>query len=112
MTFKVAILQSRAENSNIKRNIATIICSMKDASKHGADILLLPECFITGYDLPMTYEKSISCEDEVIKKVCEAAKTHNIGVVLTSFTKGKVQPQNTAFVINKSGKILMKYSTQ
>ena len=110
MTFKVAILQSRAENSNIKRNIATIICSMKDASKHGADILLLPECFITGYDLPMTYEKSISCEDEVIKKVCEAAKTHNIGVVLTSFTKGKVQPQNTAFVINKSGEILMKYS--
>ena len=110
MTFKVAILQSRAENSNIKRNIATIICSMKDASKHGADILLLPECFITGYDLPMTYEKSISCEDEVIKKVCEAAKTHNIGVVLTSFTKGEVQPQNTAFVINKSGEILMKYS--
>ena len=110
MTFKVAILQSRAENSNIKRNIATIICSMKDASKHGADILLLPECFITGYDLPMTYEKSISCEDEVIKKVCEVAKTHNIGVVLTSFTKGKVQPQNTAFVINKSGEILMKYS--
>jgi len=83
---------------------------MKDASKHGADILLLPECFITGYNLPMTYEKSISCEDEVIKKVCEAAKTHNIGVVLTSFTKGKVQPQNTAFVINKSGEILMKYS--
>ena len=110
MIFKVAILQSRAENSNIKRNIATIICSMKDASKHGADILLLPECFITGYDLPMTYEKSISCADEVIKKVCEAAKTHNIGVVLTSFTKGEVQPQNTAFVINKSGEILMKYS--
>ncbi len=110
MIFKVAILQSRAENSNIKRNIDTIICSMKEAPKNGADILLLPECFITGYELPMTYEKSISCEDEVIKKVCEAAKTHNIGVVLTSFTKGKVQPQNTAFVINKSGEILMKYS--
>ena len=110
MTFKVAILQSRAENSNIKRNIATIICSIKDASKHGADILLLPECFITGYDLPMTYEKSISCEDEVIVKICEAAKTHCIGVVLTSFTKGKKRPQNTAFVISKYGEILMKYS--
>ena len=48
MTFNVAILQSRAENSNIKRNIATIIRSMDEASKKGADILLLPECFITG----------------------------------------------------------------
>lgn len=56
MVFKVAILQARAEYSNIKRNIDTIICSMKEASKNGADILLLPECFITGYELPMTYK--------------------------------------------------------
>jgi len=110
MIFKVAILQTRAELSNIKRNVNTIICSMKEASKNGADILLLPECFVTGYELPMTYEKSISCDDEVIMRICEVAKEQNIGVVLTSFTKGKTQPQNTAFVIDKSGEILMKYS--
>ena len=110
MIFKVAILQARAEISNIKRNIDTIICSMKEAAKNGADILLLPECFVTGYELPMTYEKSISCDDEVIMKICEVAKEHAIGVVLTTFTKGKRQPQNTAFVINRSGEILMKYS--
>ncbi|MBM0195871.1 carbon-nitrogen hydrolase family protein [Streptococcus suis] len=110
MIFKVAILQVRAEISNIKRNIDTIICSVKEAAKNGADILLLPECFVTGYELPMTYEKSISCDDEVIMKICEVAKEYDIGVVLTSFTKGKRQPQNTAFVINRSGEILMKYS--
>ncbi|WP_321537870.1 nitrilase-related carbon-nitrogen hydrolase, partial [Streptococcus suis] len=49
MIFKVAILQARAEISNIKRNIDTIICSVKEAAKNGADILLLPECFVTGY---------------------------------------------------------------
>ena len=83
---------------------------MNEASKNGADILLLPECFLTGYELPMTYEKSISCDDETIIKICDVAKELGIGIVLTSFTKGKTQPQNTAFVINKSGKILMKYS--
>lgn len=110
MIFKVAILQSRAENSNIKKNVDTIITSMEEAAKNGADILLLPECFVTGYELPMTYEKSIACDDEVIMQICEVAKAHSIGVVLTSFTKGKKQPQNTAFVINKVGKVLMKYS--
>ena len=110
MIFKVAILQTRAEFSNIERNIDTIISSMNEASKNGADILLLPECFITGYELPMTYEKSISCDDEAIMKICEVAKELGIGVVLTSFTKGKTQPQNTAFVISKTGEILMKYS--
>lgn len=58
----------------------------------------------------MTYENSISCDDEVIMKICEVAKAYDIGVVLTSFTKGKTQPQNTAFVIDKSGEILMTYS--
>ena len=60
MLFKVAILQKRATNAQIDKNIETIIETMKEAAKNNADILLLPECFITGYDLPMTYEKSIS----------------------------------------------------
>lgn len=33
-----------------------------------------------------------------------------MGVVLTAFTKGNKQPQNSVFVINKSGNVLMKYS--
>lgn len=110
MLFKVAILQKRAINAQIDINIETIIETMKEAAENNADILLLPECFITGYDLPMTYEKSISDDDVRIVQICEKAKEYNIGVVLTSFTKGKTQPQNSAFVINKSGEILMKYS--
>ena len=47
---------------------------MKEASENHADILLLPECFITGYDLPMSYEKSIADNDIKIAKICENAK--------------------------------------
>lgn len=110
MIFKVAVLQARSENANIRKNVDKIIMIMKEASKNGADILLLPECFVTGYDLPMTYEKSISRDDELIKNICEVAKEYSIGVVLTSFTKGESKPQNTAFVISKTGDVLMKYS--
>ena len=55
--FKVAILQKRVIHSQIDKNIESIIMSMKEASENHADILLLPECFITGYDLPTSYEK-------------------------------------------------------
>lgn len=110
MIFKVAILQKRAINAQIDKNVDSIIRAMKEAANNNADILLLPECFITGYDLPMTYEKSISDEDKSIVKICEVAREYQIGIVLTAFTKGKKQPQNTAFVIDKSGNILMKYS--
>lgn len=110
MNFKVAILQKRVENAKQNENVDVILKSMQEAAENKADILLLPECFITGYDLPMNYEKSISDDDENIKRICNSAKDNNIGVVLTSFTKGSKQPQNTAFVISKSGEILMKYS--
>ena len=110
MIFKTAILQARSENANIRKNVDTIINYMKEAAMNNADILLLPECFVTGYELPTTYEKCLSDNDEVIKSICKSAKETNIGVVLTSFTKGKKQPQNMAFVISKNGEILMKYS--
>lgn len=110
MIFKVAILQKRALNAQIDKNVESIIVAMKEASQNNADILLLPECFITGYDLPMTYDKSISDDDTSISKIRETAKEYQIGVVLTAFTKGDKQPQNAAFVINKSGEILLKYS--
>ena len=108
--FKVAILQKRAINAQIDKNIQSIITAMKEASGNNADILLLPECFITGYDLPMTYKKSIADDDERIAMICENAKKCQIGVVLTAFTQGDRYPQNSAFVIDKSGNILMKYS--
>ena len=108
--FKIAILQKRAINAQIYKNIESIIMAMKEAAENHADILLLPECFVTGYDLPMSYEKSIADDDIRIAIICENAKKYKIGVVLTAFTKGNKQPQNSAFVINKSGGILMKYS--
>lgn len=110
MIFKVAMLQKRAVKAQIDENVATIVSAMQEAAENGADIVLLPECFITGYDLPMSFEKSIVDDDESIKTICQVAAQYKIGVVLTSFTKGKKQPQNTAFVISKSGEILMKYS--
>lgn len=51
--FKVAILQKRAINVQIDKNIETIIMAMEVVSENHADILLLPECFITGYNLPI-----------------------------------------------------------
>lgn len=110
MEFKVAILQKRAKLGQIQENVADVIHAMQEASNNSADILLLPECYMTGYDLPMTYEKSIDDNSEEIDRICNAAESYHIGVVLTSFTKGKRQPQNMAIVINKYGQKLMQYA--
>ncbi len=108
MTFKVAVLQMRSVNREYERNIKTIIKYMSDAKQNGADILLLPECFITGYDLTIDNASAITEND--LAPLCENAKELNIGLVATALTQGKSNPHNSAFVISKDGKILMKYA--
>ena len=108
MTFRVAVLQMRSVNREYERNIKTIIKYMSDAKQNGVDILLLPECFITGYDLTIDNASAITEND--LAPLCENAKELNIGLVATALTQGKSNPQNSAFVISKDGKILMKYA--
>lgn len=108
MIFKVAVLQKRSENRAYEENIKTIIKYMTEAKKNDADVLLLPECFITGYDLTINNDSAVSESD--LDVLCDKAKELGVGLVATALTKGKVKPQNSAFVIGKNGEILLKYS--
>ena len=108
MIFKVAVLQMRSENRAYEDNIKVITRNMTEAKKNNADVLLLPECFMTGYDLTIDNDAAISEGD--LAALCDKAKELGIGLVATALTKGNVKPQNAAFVIGKHGEILMKYS--
>ena len=108
MTLRAAVLQMRSVDREYGENIKTIIKYMSEAKQNGADILLLPECFITGYDLTIGNDSAIT--EEALTPLCEMAGELNIGLVATALTKGKNDPQNSAFLIGKDGKILMKYA--
>ena len=108
MIFRAAVLQMRSVNREYESNIKTIIKNMAEAKQNGADILLLPECFITGYDLTIDNDSAITVD--ALASLCEKAGELGIGLVATALTKGKNNPQNSAFIIGKDGKILMKYA--
>jgi len=110
MQFKTAVLQMRSLSRAPEKNVNTIITNMELSARNNADILLLPECFITGYQLPIVNEDAVADQSELINGLCAAARKYHIGVVATAFTQGDTKPQNSAFVINKNGEILMKYS--
>ena len=108
MIFKVAILQKRSTNRSYNNNLKSVIGYMSEAKKNGADILLLPECYLTGYDLTITNNDAITEND--LSALIEAAKEIGIGVTATALTKGNKNPCNTAFIINKDGDIILKYN--
>ena len=108
MILKVAVLQMRSVDRTYDENIKTITDNMAKAKRSGADILLLPECFITGYDL--TIDNAHAIDEADLAPLCKKARDLGIGLVATAITKGCKSPQNSAFIIDKHGEILMKYS--
>ncbi|MGN0350913.1 MAG: carbon-nitrogen hydrolase family protein [Roseburia sp.] len=110
MKLKIAILQKKSLNRQYQKSTDIIIEKMEEAAENGADILLLPEVFLTGYELPMSNEEALPDNNPFLKQICDAAKRLRLGVVATALTKGQKKPQNSAYVVDKNGTILMKYS--
>ncbi len=108
--FRIGALQARSVHRDLGHNTKTGLTWMAEAAKQGADILLFPECFITGYDLPVANDDAIEDDDQYLRAFCQKAKELSMGAVITAFTKGRKKPQNSAFVVSKQGEILMKYS--
>lgn len=126
--LKIAIVQENRHPYDMKGNTEKGISIVKKAKELGADIVLFPECWITGYEFPQVNETleveeimkteafkewnelALDENSQYIKAFCNIAKELNIGVVITGYTKGVNRPQNSAFIIDKEGEILMKYS--
>ncbi len=94
MKFKVAVLQMKSLNRQYKENIEIVIGMMKKAAENRADILLLPEAFLTGYAMPIDNEEALSEQNSYLEQICVAASKLRVGVVVTALTKGQKKPRN------------------
>ena len=129
MKLKVAMVQYDANEPNIDFNTKVAMKYIKEAKKSGAVIVLFPECFLTAYCCPDIVEgllplgelendsefigwcnSAVTEEEEHVLQIRKLAKELQIGVVITAFTKGEKYPQNTAFIIDRNGDIILKYS--
>lgn len=126
--FTLAIVQAKRDPYDSSTNTEKGLDFVRKAKKLGADMVLFPECWITGYEfpdidngLPMddvvqlpSYKEwsTLALEDNstYIKAFCKIAEELHIGVVITGFTKGNTRPRNSAFVIDKNGEVIMKYN--
>ncbi len=109
MTFTVAVLQQPSLDRRLEESTQIVLRRMEEASSLGADMLLLPEAFLTGYVLPMTNQEALAEDSPFLRRICEGAKRLNLAVVATAITRGKEKPRNTAFVVNRQGENILRY---
>jgi len=109
-TLHVAVVQKRSKNQDFTANTQYALQILEEAAERKADIVLFPECFLTGYELPITNAEALPEDSHYIQAVCRKAKELQIGAVITALTRGSEKPRNTAFLIDRTGTILLQYA--
>ena len=126
-SFRIGIVQQKSTPFAVKQNTHSALQMIKEAASNRADLVLFPECFLTGYAFPEVDEtlpflvlqtspayqswkaQALSLTDDTFQTIRHAAKTHRIGVLITALTKGTERPHNTAMLIDKNGEIQFVY---
>jgi omega-amidase len=109
--LKVALAQINIELGQVRANLNKAAGFISRAAEQGADIILLPELWTTGYDLERSQVHAQMTRAEILPELARLALEHRmyiIGSLLTHDEEGHVS--NSAILIDSKGKSVGAYS--
>lgn len=124
--FNIALLQLNPTDS-MENNMLKGIEYCKKAKEMGADIAVFPEMWNTGYEMLFEGDlkdqdnipqekvdkwnsKAIENDNEFINEYINLAKYLKMAIAVTYLEKTEQKPKNTVVIIDRNGKIILKYS--
>ncbi|ASK62705.1 carbon-nitrogen hydrolase [Virgibacillus phasianinus] len=111
MKHTVAMIQLDIKYGDPKSNFTHASTQIEKAAIAGADIVLLPELWTTGYDLTRLDEIADNHARKSIAFLQEQARKHNVSLVGGSVAeKYEDGVRNTLLVIDEKGELVHKYS--
>ena len=103
----IAMLQRRPAAGPIGSVVADLKARMSEAAAASADILVLPETFLTGYgDTPRTRELAQDLDSPAIAEIRDHAARLSLGVVLSFPERAEGQIFNSAAMISATGEVV------
>jgi len=123
--FKAAAVQSSPVFLNVDATVDKSISIIKEAAGNGASLVAFPEVFIAGYPYwnwimtpvqgskwyEQLYVNSITVPGPEVDRICEAAKEHNIHIVIGVNERGQSfgELYNTNLIIDNKGNLVGKH---
>lgn len=113
MKLKIAFLQLMPL-LNIEDNMEKGIKACREAKANGADIVLFPEMWSSGYVFPHNREwleqNSISLDSKYVKRFSEISSELDMAIAITLLEKHEPKPRNTVCLFDRHGKLVYRYS--
>ena len=115
--IRIAIYQGGGLVGNkkaIKHNLNNLKKWSKLASKHSAQIIVLPELFLSGYNIRISDRESVALtQSQVLKKITPIAKKNKIAIVCpypeVEKDDQKKKYYDAMVLVSKKGKLLKNY---
>ena len=111
MEFTIALGQMDVKLGDPERNLGVVREMTAEAAKQGADMVVFPELWSTGYDLENAADYAAPVDEGIFAEVAALARQHSIhilGSCLSLLGPGKFG--NTAALFDPQGDILGSYS--
>lgn len=112
-TLKVALLQLLPEGS-IKKNQEKGMIACRKAKELGADIILFPEMWSTGYVIPENSQElnqlAISSTSEFVHSFGLLASELNVAIGITFLEQYSPSPRNTLCLFDRFGQKILTYA--
>lgn len=113
MKIKVAMLQILPTSSMHENMLKGIECCIK-AKEMGADIIVFPEMYSTGYQIPQDLELlnslAISKDSKFITTFQNLAKTLDVAIAITYLEAYDKAPRNSVILFDRFGNTVYNYA--
>ena len=106
---KIAMGQLLVEGAEPKRNLKRAKDMISTASKRGADLIVLPETIDFAWTHPSLQKEALPIPGDFSNFFVNLAKKNNIHICVGLTEKVKDSFFNTALLINRVGKIILKH---
>jgi predicted amidohydrolase len=105
---RVAVAQLRIDEGAFEVNLARACAALGEAAANGADILVLPECALTGYRYASrdeAYAAAITRDDTRLLRFAESAAATGVTVVVGFLERAGDVLHNAAAVLGADGTV-------
>jgi len=96
---------------DVEKNMANVTDLFRDSDLTNVDVVVLPEMWTTGYDLERIHDIAADDLNPVKGFITGLAQEYDVNIVAGSIAnKNDGAVKNTAFVIDRNGKLVYEYS--
>ncbi len=111
--MKITAAQLNPVVGDIEGNLARVVESVTSALKYGADLVVFPELFLTGYPPRDLLERDWFIErvEEGLGKVAALSKSRKIGILIGAPVRGEKGLYNAALLFDKGEKKVAQHKS-